>query len=75
MNIVDTSISKKIVVSDGKETHSLSFSDFYNKLALPLKLKEKGKYATNDDINKLIQELDGFKEVFIKEGVLMQSVK
>ncbi len=76
IEVMDISeMNKKITISDGKETHAISFSDFYNKIALPLKLKEHGKYATDMDINALIQWIDGFKEIEMKDGVLVQTIK
>jgi hypothetical protein len=76
LEVVDISeANKKITISDGKETHTISFYDFYNKLALPLKLKEQGKYQSTEDINTLIQWIDGFKNITVKDGVLMEIVK
>jgi hypothetical protein len=51
VDIIDTDANKKITVSDGKETHTVSFQDFYNKLARGLKLKETGKYQSENDIS------------------------
>jgi hypothetical protein len=51
VGIEDTDVSKKITISDGKGTYSLSFHDFYTMMAQDLKIKETGTYQIESDIN------------------------
>ncbi len=66
--------TKTIEVSDGIEKHEIPLGKFYE-IATQLKLKNIGKHENETDLNKILQSIDGFKEIFVEDGVIKQKIK